>query len=229
MGVTAQELSKYNPCLYHMAHRDSWAGIQRQGLLCAGALTDLFKISSKDRDNVLKQQRKKSFPIENRQHGTAVIRDQKPLVRSRLEACLDGCTFEQWLEMLNSRVFFWLTRARLQTLMCAREYCVDRHVVIVLDTMSIATDFQERITLAGINTGNTRPFAHRRGLSTFSRLADYPFHERIKRRLEPVVELAVETGVRDIMHYAIEVAEMQCSTCDKKNAQTIRTIRTLYP
>jgi len=60
-------------------------------------------------------------------------------------------------------------------------------------------------------------------------MADYPFQERIQKRLEPVVELAVEVGVMDIMRYAVEVAEMQCSTCDKRNVQTIRTIRTLYP
>ncbi len=131
--------------------------------------------------------------------------------------------------MLNCRVFFWVTRARLQTLLCAAEYCADQHVVIVLDTLRLATDFQERITLARMNTGNTRPFAHRRGLSTFSRMADYPFQERIQKRLEPVVELAVEIGVPDIMRYAVEVAEMQCSTCDRRNVQTIRTIRTLYP
>jgi hypothetical protein len=60
-------------------------------------------------------------------------------------------------------------------------------------------------------------------------MADYPFQERIQKRLEPVVELAVEIGVPDIMRYAVEVAEMQCSTCDRRNVQTIRTIRTLYP
>jgi hypothetical protein len=131
--------------------------------------------------------------------------------------------------MLNSRVFFWLTTARLQTLMCAREYYADPHVVIVLDTLRVATDFKDTITLARMNTGNTRPFAHRRGLATFGRMADYPFQERIQKRLEPVVELAVEGGIRDILPYAVEVAEMQCSTCDKQKVQTIRTNRVLYP
>ena len=212
-----------------MAHRDSWEGIQRHGLRSTAALLKLFDVPAEKRIPILTKQRTESIPIEHERHGRAVIRDQKPLIRSKLEPSLDGCSFQEWLEMLNCRVFFWVTRARLQTLLCAAEYCADQHVVIVLDTLRLATDFQERITLARMNTGNTRPFAHRRGLSTFSRMADYPFQERIQKRLEPVVELAVEIGVPDIMRYAVEVAEMQCSTCDRRNVQTIRTIRTLYP
>jgi len=229
MSVTPAQLSNLFPHLYHMAHRDSWEGIQCHGLLSTVALLKLFDVSAEERVSILTKQRTGSIPIEHEKYGRAVIRDQKPLIRSKLEPSLDDCSFQQWLEMLNSRVFFWLTRDRLQTLMCAREYCADQHVVFALDTLRVATDFKERITLARMNTGNTRPFAHRRGLATFSRMADYPFQERIQRRLEPVVELAVEVGVTDIMRYAVEVAEMQCSTCDKRNVQTIRTIRTLYP
>jgi hypothetical protein len=81
-----------------------------------------------------------------------------------------------------------------------------------------------------MNTGNTRPFAHPRSLSTFSRLEDYPFEERLNRgTYYAVVELAVEGGVTDIMKYVTEAAEMQCSTCDKTKAQSIRTVRKLYP
>jgi hypothetical protein len=29
MGITANELAKLYPRLYHMAHRDSWASIQK--------------------------------------------------------------------------------------------------------------------------------------------------------------------------------------------------------
>ncbi len=225
MGVTPAELAERYPRLYHMAHRDSWAGIQRHGLLCTEALVQLFEIPREMRDQILNQQRTKSFPIENAKHGKAVIRDQKPLIRSRLEACLEGCTFQQWLKMLNSRVFFWLTEDRLKTLMCAREYCADQHVVLTLDTQRLATHLQNKTTLAPINTGNTRPYPARRSLSTFSRMADYPFEKQRRK----VVELAVKGGVERIMDYVVEVAEMRCSTCDKKKGQTIYTIRRLYP
>ncbi len=230
MGVTPAELAKLYPRLYHMAQRDSWVSIQRHGLLCTDALLGLFEVPAKKRQPILAQQRTESVVLEHPLYGRAVIRDQKPLNRSKLEGCLNGCSFLQWLQLLNSRVFFWLTRDRLRTLMCAREYCAEPHVVLELDTLRLATDFRKSITLASMNTGNTRPYAHPRGLSTFSRMADYPFEGRLHRGLHyTVVELAVEVGVLNIMDYVTEAAEMRCSTCDKTKTQTIRTINKLCP
>ena len=229
-GVTPAGLAKRYPCLYHMAELGSWASIQRHGLLSTEALLDVFEVANEKRIPILTQQRKQDIAITHQEYGRAVVRDQKPLNRAKLERCLDGCTFDQWLQLLNSRVFFWLTRERLQTLMCAREYCAETHVVLTLDTLRLTTDFQQSITLAPMNTGNTRPFAHKRGLRTFSRMSEYPFTERLRRPLYyTVVELAVEVGVRNIMDYAIEAAEMRCTTCDKAKTQGIVLVRTLHP
>lgn len=228
-GVTPEKLSQFYPRLYHMAHRDSWAGIKRHGLLCTEGLLDLCCVPTQRRPAILSMQRTRSHEFKCPDGCKVVIRDQKPLIRSRLEPKLKGCTFQQWLDMLNSRVFFWLTTDRLRTLMCAREYCSDPHVVVVVDTLRLAKDLEHRITLAPMNTGNTRPIAHPRSLQTFSRMTDYPFAERLKKRQELVVELAVEAGVPDIMKYVVEVAEMRCSTCDRKKAQTLCTVRVLHP
>ena len=229
MGVTASELARHYPCLYHMADIGSWAGIREHGLLSTVSLLDLYETADDVRDAILANQRTGPMSIEHALHGKAIIRDQKPLSRSKLERALKGCSFREWLEMLNSRVFFWLNRERLQTLMCAREYCRDTHVVLILDTLRLATDFKESITLAPMNTGNTRPFAHERGLQTFSRMESYPFKDRLRRGpYYTVVELAVEVGVPNIMDYVVEAAEMKCSTCTKGN-QSIQTVRTLYP
>ena len=229
-GVTPGRLAEHYPRLYHMADQESWEGIQRHGLLSTDILLDLFEVPAQQRESILARQRTVEVSIEHGVHGRAVIRDQKPLNRAKLEACLNGCSFEEWLQLLNSRVFFWLDRDRLRTLMCAREYCARPHVVLMLDTLRLATDLHQRITLAPMNTGNTRPYAHPRGLSTFSRMADYPFELRLRRGLYyAVVELAVEGGVRNIMDYVIEAAEMQCVTCDKTKTQGIRTVSELYP
>lgn len=230
MGVTPAELARYYPRLYHMAECQSWEGIQRHGLLSTEALLDLFEVSRDRREALLARQRRESVPIEHPTHGKAVIRDQKPLSCSKLSRSLIDCSLEQWLRMLNSRVFFWLCEDRLRTLMCAREYCAKTHVVLVLDTLRLATDFQQNITLARMNTGNTRPFAHPRGLSTFSRMADYPFEERLRRSLYyTVVELAVECGVPNIMDYVIEAARMRCSSCDRDRGPRIQTMTKLFP
>lgn len=230
MGVTASELSEYYPRLYHMAEGGSWESIQRHGLLSTEALVDLFEIPSADRDAILTHQRTKCITIRHPQYGEAVIRDQKPLNRAKLESCLQDCSFEEWLQMLNSRVFFWLTKERLQTLMCAREYCGRPHVVLVLDTRRVAEDHADKLTLAPMNTGSTQPFAHPRGLSTFRRMADYPFEKRLPRGpYYRAVELAVPAGVGNITDYVTEVAEMQCSGCDKDRKQEIVLRKVLYP
>lgn len=230
MGVTPAELASHYPRLYHMAERGSWGGIQRHGLLSTESLLDLFDVPPVDRERILGRQRTASVMIEHPDLGKAIIRDQKPLNRRKLEGCLKDCSFQEWLRMLNSRVFFWLCEDRLQTLMCAREYCRATHVVLTLDTLRLATDLQESVTLAPMNTGNTRPFAHSRGLSTFSSMAEYPFRERLRRgRYYTVVELAVRDGVRNIMDYVTGAAEMRCSTCEKNGKTTIQAIRALYP
>ena len=121
MGVTPAELADHYPHLYHMADFGSWASIQRHGLLCTETLADLFEVPPEIRQSILHQQRLESIEINHPIHGRAVIRDQKPLNRSRLEGCLKDCNFAQWLQLLNSRVFFWLNPSRLQTLICARD------------------------------------------------------------------------------------------------------------
>ncbi len=213
-----------------MAELGSWQAIRLHGLLGTEALLNLFEVPAEERDLILTRKRTTSITVEHRVHGKAVVRDQKPLLQSKLEGSLVGCSFQDWLRMLNSRVFFWLTKERLQTLMCAREYRVRPHLVLVLDTLRLATRFSETITLAPMNTGNTQPFAHPRSLSTFSPMADYPFKERLHRGpYYAVVELAVEGGVPNIMDYLIEASMMQCSHCEKSDSQVIRTIERLFP
>lgn len=230
MSVTPEQLAAYYPRLYHMAHHDSWDGIRARGLLSTKALLDLFGIDAELRESILKRQRKKSFTIQHPSFGKAVIRDQKPLNRSKLEDCLHDCSFQQWLDMLNSRVFFWLTEERLQTLMCAREYCQQTHLVLTLDTLGLARDHARHITLAPMNTGNTMPIAHPRGLTTFYRMENYPYDEREKRGpYYRVVELAVEVGVPNVMDYVLQAAHMRCSACDNKGLKGIRTVAALFP
>lgn len=230
MGVAPAELARYYPRLYHMAECENWENIQRHGLLSTESLLDLFEIPATDRAAILTRQRTRRVPIHHPLHGRATIRDQKPLSCSKLEGCLTDCSLQQWLQMLNSRVFFWLCEDRLRTLMCAREYCAKTHVVLVVDTLRLASDFDQSITLAPMNTGNTRPFAHPRGLSTFSRMADYPFLKRLPRGpYYAVVELAVEGGVPNIMDYLIEVVHMRCSSCDRTGAQRVQTVSRVYP
>src|SRR5215213_3975873 len=95
------------PVLFHMAAAGSWPSIQRHGLLSTVALLDLFEIHSERREALIEQRRPNSETILHPVHGTAVIRDQRPLHDRKLAGCLRGIAVADWYRLLNGRVFFW--------------------------------------------------------------------------------------------------------------------------
>ncbi len=206
MAITAEELIERYPVLYHMAAYGSWPSIKKHGLLSTSALLDLFEITDPLRTNLLTTQRRTSVPISHAIHGAAILRDQKPLSEKNLSRCLTDCDAPTWYRILNGRVFFWLNRERLLTLMSASEYVGKPHTVLEVATAKLLPECMDRIELAHMNTGNTRPFPHPRGRSTFRNLSDYPYEDR--RRLAPysaVVELTVAGGGQDIRDYVRKV------------------------
>ncbi|HEX5434799.1 MAG TPA: adenylosuccinate synthetase [Candidatus Angelobacter sp.] len=198
-GVTAAELAAHYPRLYHMAEPNTWEKIKKAGLLSTSVILDECGIRGPARAALELKKRENKVPVQHPVLGEIVLRDQKPLFINKLAASLIDCSVEDWLRMLNNRVFFWLTRERLERLMSARAYSGRSHLVLTLDTLGVAQQYESTITLAPMNTGNTMPIAHPRGLNTFRRMKEYPFAERI--RLGPyytVVELAIENGARNI-------------------------------
>src|SRR5262245_53924072 len=101
-----------------MAADGSWPSIASRGLLSATALLDLFEVPEPDRTEIEGSSRPDSVAIEHPRYGRAVIRDNKPLLESRLSGCLeDGLAPEDWYRLLNQRAFFWLTRKRVDKLL----------------------------------------------------------------------------------------------------------------
>jgi hypothetical protein len=206
VGITATELCKRYPVLYHMASFGSWQSIARHGLLSTESLLDLFEVSEPRRTELLTMQRRTSVEITHPKHGKAILRDQKPLSAKNLARCLKGCSAEEWYRSLNQRLFFWLDRERLYTLMSASEYVGKKHTVLQLDSASLVSKYAGRIMLAHMNTGNTRPFPHPRSPATFRSMNDYPYAER--KRLpdySAVVELTVLGGVPDAKDFVTRV------------------------
>jgi hypothetical protein len=53
----------------------------------------------------------------------AIVRDQKPMSDAKLKNCLEpGISPQQWYEILNDKVFFWVSREKLNKLLHARAY-----------------------------------------------------------------------------------------------------------
>lgn len=215
-GVIVQELITRFPRLYHMAAEGSWPGIERHGLLSTTALLDLFEITGEQRIQLESRHRPECVTIEHPNHGTATIRDQKPMDDVGLTRALtDGLTPTDWYRILNRKAFFWLTRERLRKLLAARAYREKRQTVLVLDTRPLLECYAPRVLLSPMNSGCTKPFPHPRGSATFLPLSQYPFQSRIRRGLEPVVELAVDYLVGDVGSLVLTVAEMGGDTAPR--------------
>jgi hypothetical protein len=175
-------------------------------------LVDASAASAATRAAIMGQRRSESVTIQCPGLGTVVIRDQAPLREQFLTDSLDGgMTVQQWLDILNNRVFFWLHPVRLAELLDAQRYRNRAHDVIVVDTASLVGAHAERLRLSPINSGATLyPNAPPRGARTFVPIGEYPYEERRGRGIQhAIAELAVIDGVPDILRHTVRVERLQ--------------------
>ena len=207
-GNELDELLRDCPTLYHMAEAGTWPSIRRHGLLSTLALLDLRGVEGPRRDALESQRRPHGVALRSPGLEGAVIRDQKPMDDAGLARCLDGGLLpEDWYRLLNGKVFFWLTPARLMRLMDARPYRGLVHDVLELDAAALVSACRDAVTLSPINSGATRPFPVRRGPDTFLPIAAYPYGGWRSRRPrgERVVELTVDHAVPDVARFVRRV------------------------
>jgi hypothetical protein len=216
-----ETLIRQFPLLFHMAETGTWESIQKHGLLSTSALLDLFGVSGGGRESIESDIRPDSVTVTHPVHGEAVIRDNKPMSRTHLlmqnirsgGPCLrDGLTPRQWCEILNKRVFFWLSRDRLVRLLSGKAYRDKEHCVLTVESQPLIEAHENDIELSPINSGNTMPYPAPRGRDTFLPVSAYPFEEWKKKRrggIEPVVELTVRHSVPNIKDYVVKVERMR--------------------
>jgi hypothetical protein len=209
VGVTRKEFSSLYPRLYHMAHEDAWASIQRYGLLTTGSILKQWEVEDSERARIECQIRNSAIELVHSQHGKVTIRDQKPMLDKNLRRALIDCTPEEWCQLLNGKVFFWPSRERLHTHMAARLNRGNKHLVLTIDSYRLVKSYEHKITLCAMNSGNTVPFPQKRGKLSFMKMSDYPFEARRARGpYYTVVELAVDADIPDILNYVTSVDYM---------------------
>ncbi|MCU1412048.1 MAG: hypothetical protein JWR04_2755 [Rhodoglobus sp.] len=188
------ELVRLSPELYHMAADGSWPSIAEQGLLSSAALVARWEASGAE--ELLEQRRPKSVRIEHPEHGTAVIRDHGPIHLGSLEDALVDTSVAEWFEILNERVFFFLERKRLDSLLGA--YKAEPQLVITADTASLVAAHENEIELCRINSG----FAQRHNKVPRDRRSFVPIAEYSERK---VAEPTVLGRVADITEHVTRV------------------------
>ena len=218
--MSPEHFTKSYPELYHMAAESAWPSIRRYGLLSTKALLDLFEISGTRRQRILGCHRDSSITIRHVKYGSAVIRDQKPMSdRGLVRSLPRSVTPKDWYRLLNSKVFFWATSKRLETLLQARTYRNIRHLVLVVDTSVLVGRYSDSISVTTMNTGATKPIPHPRDYTSFVRLSEFDY-ERSKRKRgksRAIAEVTIDYSV-DILN-AVKRAEHRMGS---------RTVRRIY-
>ena len=101
MSFSLEKFINARPFLYHLTASQNLAHIRQTRLLRPAAV--LMKQAG--RTELLRQRRPTHEPIQIGK-WKIVLRDQSPLHRGNLKL-LEGTDFEDFIESLNSRVFFW--------------------------------------------------------------------------------------------------------------------------
>jgi hypothetical protein len=110
--------------------------------------------------------------------------------------------------MLNERVFFWVDKKRLDGFLRAQAHQGRERLVLVLNTLSLAKQFRERMELCPINSGSTIYQPARRGRSTFTPLLrhEYATWQWLRGKASPdrIVEVTVVRGVDRVTDHVME-------------------------
>lgn len=205
--MRTSDLTRLYPEAYHMAADGSWPSIARHGLLSTAALVERWEIASLGiRESLLLQRRPEQVAIEHPEHGVAIVRDHKPIREAALTEALIDMTPAEWFEVLNERVFFFVQRMRLESLLGA--YKKEPQIVITVDTASLVAAHEEHIELCRINSGFAQPHNKvPRNRDTFLPIAEYPHPDRKRPSAQGIdlAELTVLGGVSDIADHVIRV------------------------
>ena len=193
------KLIRLHPRLYHMAESGSWDSIQEYGLLSTSAILDLFEYSGEERYQIESNWRPKSITIKHPVHGKVVIRDQAPIPPEDLKTRLIGISIREWYELINSKIFFWVSKNRLDNFLNAINYRNRSHTVLTISTRNLLSNYINAITLTDINTGFIY-FGGTRGKHTFRSIEEFPANRT-------VWELVIEYAVYDVTDVAITVEE----------------------
>lgn len=205
--VLLDKLIERYPYVYHMADADTWMSIQRRGLLSATAALDTLGVAGALRVRLESGHRPEMTSLHPGHADDIVLRDQRPMPPDRLRHALPpALTPEQWYELINSKVFFWVSPERLGRLL--RSYRNAQHDVLRVDTASLLANHADRTWLCHMNSGNTWPIPHRRDVDIFKRIPDYPANS-LGNPIKEVVELVIDYAVPDIVNHVVDVRRMQ--------------------
>lgn len=194
---------------FHLVDAGNWASVQQHGLLSATRLIE----AAGSRD---KSASRRHRPEQMRLPSGVLLRNQRPMPPAALARALrNGLQPEDWFELLNSKVFFWLDTERLNRQRRACKAAPQR--VLVVDAARLLGKYAALASVTPINTGNAMRAAAPRNRSTFVPYADWVAGGWAAERIRGVaprpashrpVELTVDGAVPDILDYVTDIVPL---------------------
>ena len=180
--------SRLFPTLYHVTFASNLSSIREHGLHSPAALADLYRFSDDERQATLNERRRCIQPL----HGIT-LRDQHAMIESKMKSCLVRITIPEWIALLNTKTFFFLTRDKALTF--ASTYSAYDSLLLAVDTGALMATHAAHTTLCRINSGsflyNPRP----RGRDSFIPLATYAY----KNKRDIPAELTIDVPIPKIV------------------------------
>ncbi|MEM1255068.1 MAG: hypothetical protein AAGI69_21750 [Cyanobacteria bacterium P01_H01_bin.21] len=208
--MTIDELACLHPYLFHVTTPGAWASIRQHGLLSTQRLLELFDVERELQQQLQTTRRATAVPLHHAEYGNVVLNDNLPLSEKALSHCLDdGLTPEQWLAMLNERVFFWPDEAGLASMFNAKMNRNRTREVLVVETAKLPSAIATRMELCPINSGSTIRKPARRGLHTFTPLGKHTYRDwqKLRGRRDRIREVVFRGSVDEIENYVIDVRQ----------------------
>lgn len=183
--------------LYHLAFKANLPSIQQHGLMSTERLLQHLHLPDSQCKAILSEHRPKHVELPN----GIVIRDQSPMPPSALAKVLpDGCAPADWYRLMNSFVFLWPSRERVERHRAAHGGA--ELVLLVLDADKLMADLGEQMCMSPINSGFALRKAAARSPSTFVPYLQYlrsgwasADDGSSRARSAPVVEVVIKGGM----------------------------------
>ena len=156
----AEALVALRTVLFHVTAYQAWPSIQEVGLLPAAQILENDARLTSTRNEAVEA----TLPTGQR----VLVRDQRAMARSNMEAHLDGIGLVEWLEMINERVFLFARQRELTTYL-ARNRELGGQDVVVFDTARLLAAAKGRVEVATVNPTGPVPWerCRCRGRATF--------------------------------------------------------------
>ena len=186
---------KLRPRLYHLSAAESWTGIQRHGLLSSRQILLKCSVAEERVREIEKHRLIGSYLLQSDEHGSFTLRDRTTLSHPGLAVALEKtCSPEQWIDVLNQRVFLFARKTLLENLLKAPLNRKRSHLLLEVNTRKLFDAYASSIELADINTGYTKRKPAQRGPHTFQTPQNYSRTGGAK-----IIEVTVLEGIPDIM------------------------------